>query len=65
MDICGKTFVHHNLVIHIRQFVITQLWIKHVSKMDPKNVKIIKKNDHKWSFFYIIFTFLFGYNAVV
>ena len=23
------------------------------------------KNDHKWSFFNIIYTFLFGYNTVV
>ena len=23
------------------------------------------ENDHKWSFFNIIFTFLFGYNTVV
>ena len=33
--------------------------------MDPKNVQIILKNDHKWSFFNIIYTFLFGYNMVV
>ena len=33
--------------------------------MDPKNVEIILKNDHKWSFFNIIYTFLFGYYMVV
>ena len=33
--------------------------------MDPEYVQIILKNDHKWSFFNIIYTFLFGYNTVV
>ena len=33
--------------------------------MDPKNVQIIQKNDHKWLFFYIFYTFLFGYNTVI
>ena len=33
--------------------------------MDPKNVQNILKNDHKWSFFNIIYTFLSGYNMIV
>ena len=32
--------------------------------MDPKNVQIILKNDHR-SFFNITYTFLFGDNMVV
>ena len=28
-----------------------------------KCLDYIEKNDHKWSFFYIIYTFLFGYNT--
>ena len=39
-------------------------------KQDPISVvttmyRFIKKNDHLWSFFYIICTFLLGYNTVV
>ena len=46
--------VHFNTVLDI-----------HGSKKDPKNAYIILKKDHKWSFFNIIYTFLFGYNTVV
>ena len=46
--------IHHNLFI---------TWF--VIKMDPQNVQIILKNDHKWSCFNIIYPFLFGYNMVV
>ena len=30
-----------------------------------KCIDYIKKNDHKWSFFYIIYTFLFGNNTCI
>ena len=55
------TFLHDATKLHISliitQFIRTRFWILHGSKTDPKNVKTILKNDHKWSFFYIIFTF--------
>ena len=46
--------VRYNTVLDITRF-----------KDGPQNVYIILKNDHKWSFFNIIYTFLFGYNMVV
>ena len=46
--------VRYNTVLDITQF-----------KDGSQKVKIILKNDHKWSFFNIIYTFLFGYNTVV
>ena len=45
---------HYNTVLDITQF-----------KDGSQKCIIILKNDHKWSFFNIIYTFLFGYNMVV
>ena len=53
--------IHTNLLITL--FIITVLDI--ILFKDKKNVKIKQKNDHIWSFFYIICTFLFGYNTSV
>ena len=46
--------VHYNTVLDITWF-----------KDGSQKCIIILKNDHKWSFFNIIYTFLFGYNTVV
>ena len=46
--------IRYNMVLDITRF-----------KDGSQNCKIILKNDHKWSFFNIIYTFLFGYNTVV
>ena len=46
--------IHYNMVFDIIQF-----------KDGSQKCIIILKNDHKWSFFNIIYTFLFGNNTVV
>ena len=47
--------VHYNMVLYITRF-------KDGSK---KCIDFLLKNYHKWSFFNIIYIFLFGYNTVV
>ena len=32
--------------------------------MDPKNVTLKKENGYEWSFFYLIYSFLFEYKMV-
>ena len=43
----------------------TDLDITRFKDGSQKCIDYIEKNDHKWSFFNIIYTFMFGYNTVV
>ena len=47
--------VRYNTVLNIARF----------KDGSQKMYRFILKNDHEWSFFNIIYTFLFGYNTVV
>ena len=64
-NICLSTEIRKKHInLFITWFIRTWFWILHGPKMDKiKSIDYI--NDHKGSFFCIIFTFLFGYNTVV
>ena len=51
--------------IHYKLFYNTVLHITRFKDGSQKCIDYIEKNDHKWSFFNIIYTFLFGYKTVV
>ena len=51
----------------IFQYNLYIFWIHLWTALHPKpcyNKPVIKKNDHKWSFYYIIYTFVFGFNTL-